>query len=79
MFHCHKKTRNKDVYKFIRCKSMKKIHINGIVASGKISCAKNLSKKLDFTYSELDVIVWNKTKDGRYKCTNKRWGYKGTR
>lgn len=48
---------------------MSKIYIIGIVASGKTTLAKNLSKELNITYYELDCIVHHKTETERYKRT----------
>jgi adenylate kinase family enzyme len=48
---------------------MSKIYIIGIVASGKTTLAKNLSKELNITYYELDCIVHYKTETKRYKRT----------
>lgn len=48
---------------------MKKIYIIGIVASGKTTLAKKLSKQLDVPFYELDCIVWHKTDTERYKRT----------
>lgn len=46
---------------------MKKIFIVGIVASGKTTLAKQLSKSLNIPWYELDCIVHNDTKEGRKK------------
>lgn len=46
---------------------MKKIFIIGIVASGKTTLAKQLSKSLNIPWYELDCIVHNDTKEGRKK------------
>lgn len=46
---------------------MKKILIIGIVASGKTTLAKRLSKKFSLPWYELDSIVHHKTPTGRYK------------
>ncbi|WP_416149823.1 hypothetical protein ACM26V_02145 [Salipaludibacillus sp. HK11] len=48
---------------------MKKIYIVGIVASGKSTLAKQISKKINIPWYELDSIVHKKTKDARYKLT----------
>lgn len=48
---------------------MSKIYIIGIVASGKTTLAKNLSKEFNITYYELDCIVHHKTETKRYKRT----------
>ncbi|GIP17500.1 DNA topology modulation protein [Paenibacillus montaniterrae] len=46
---------------------MKKIFIVGIVASGKTTLAKQLSKSLNIPWYELNCIVHNDTKEGRKK------------
>jgi adenylate kinase family enzyme len=48
---------------------MSKIYIIGIVASGKTTLSKQLSKKLNIPFYELDIIVWHKTEGERYKRT----------
>ncbi|SET63923.1 Adenylate kinase [Oceanobacillus limi] len=48
---------------------MKKIYIIGIVASGKTTLAKELSKKLNIPWYELDQVVYKQTDEGRYKRT----------
>ena len=48
---------------------MSKIYITGIVASGKTTLAKKLSKKLNIPHYELDCIVHHKTETERYKRT----------
>ncbi|NOU86218.1 AAA family ATPase [Paenibacillus sp. LMG 31460] len=48
---------------------MKKILITGIVASGKTTLAKRLSKKINVPWYELDSIVHHQTSTGRYKRT----------
>lgn len=48
---------------------MKKILIIGIVASGKTTLAKRLSKKLNIPWYELDCIVHHQTATERYKRT----------
>jgi len=48
---------------------MKKILIIGIVASGKTTLAKRLSKKINVPWYELDTIVHHQTPTGRYKRT----------
>ncbi|MCR8644487.1 hypothetical protein NV379_17670 [Paenibacillus sp. N1-5-1-14] len=48
---------------------MRKIFIVGIVASGKTTLAKQLSKDLNITWYELDSVVYHKTEAGRYKRT----------
>ncbi|WP_440118986.1 shikimate kinase [Paenibacillus sp. QZ-Y1] len=48
---------------------MKKIFIIGIVASGKTTLAKQLSKHLQVPWYELDSIVHNQTENGRIKRT----------
>ncbi|WP_235550693.1 AAA family ATPase [Paenibacillus sp. Soil787] len=48
---------------------MKKILIIGIVASGKTTLAKRLSKKINVPWYELDSIVHHQTLTGRYKRT----------
>ena len=48
---------------------MSKVYIVGIVASGKTTLAKKLSKRLNIPYYELDCIVHHKTDTGRYKRT----------
>lgn len=50
-------------------KIMSKIYIIGMVASGKTTLAKNLSKQLNIPHYELDCIVHHKTDSGRYKRT----------
>lgn len=46
-----------------------KIFIIGIVASGKTTLAKRLSKNIDVPWYELDSIVHHQTAEGRYKRT----------
>lgn len=46
---------------------MRKIFIIGIVAGGKTTFAKRLSKKLNIPWYELDRIVHEETNDGRKK------------
>ncbi|MFU1794628.1 hypothetical protein ACM1RC_12255 [Paenibacillus azoreducens] len=48
---------------------MKKIYITGIVASGKTTLARQLSKKMNIPWYELDSIVHHQTAEGRYKRT----------
>lgn len=48
---------------------MKKTPIIGIVASGKTTLAKRLSKKINIPWYELDNIVYLQTPSGRYKRT----------
>lgn len=48
---------------------VKKILIIGIVASGKTTLAKRLSKKINTPWYELDTIVHQQTPKGRYKRT----------
>ncbi len=48
---------------------MSKIYITGIVASGKTTLARKISKQLNLTFYELDCIVYVKTENGRYKRT----------
>ena len=48
---------------------MIKIFITGIVASGKTTLARKISKQLDIPFYELDCIVHVKTENGRYKRT----------
>lgn len=48
---------------------MRKIFILGIVASGKTTLAKKLSKKMNIPWYELDSIVHHQTAEGRYKRT----------
>lgn len=48
---------------------MSKIYIVGIVASGKTTLAKRLSRKMGVPHYELDCIVHVKTDIGRYKRT----------
>jgi len=48
---------------------MRKIFIIGIVASGKTTLAKQLSKNMDMPWNELDCIVHHQTAEGRYKRT----------
>lgn len=49
---------------------MSKIYIVGIVASGKTTLAKRLSKEMQIPYYELDCIVHVKTDKERYKRTS---------
>lgn len=48
---------------------MKKIFIVGIVASGKTTLARRLSKEIGAPWYELDTIVYPVTPEGRYKRT----------
>ncbi len=48
---------------------MKKVLIIGVVASGKTTLAKKISKKLNIPWYELDCIVYQKTETGKYKRT----------
>lgn len=48
---------------------MNKIHIIGIVASGKTTFANKLSKKLNIPWHELDCIVHYNSEAERYKRT----------
>jgi len=48
---------------------MKKVLIIGIVASGKTTLAKRLSKELNIPWYELDSIVYHQTETERYKRT----------
>lgn len=48
---------------------MHKIYIIGIVASGKTTLAKSLSKKFGVPWYELDCIVHHETETERYKRT----------
>jgi adenylate kinase family enzyme len=48
---------------------MSKIYIVGIVASGKTTLAKKLSKQSNIPYYELDCVIHHKTALGRYKRT----------
>lgn len=48
---------------------MKKVLITGIVASGKTTLAKRLSKEISVPWYELDSIVHHQTESGRYKRT----------
>lgn len=48
---------------------MSKIYIVGIVASGKTTLAKKLSKEMKIPHYELDCIVHVKTENGGYKRT----------
>jgi len=48
-----------------------KIFIVGIVASGKTTFARKLSKELNIPYYEGDCIVWKNTNEGRLKRTPK--------
>ncbi|MEG1257312.1 hypothetical protein [Clostridium sp.] len=50
---------------------MSKIYIIGIVASGKTTLAKKLSRELSIPYYELDCIIHHKTNTERYKRTPK--------
>lgn len=47
----------------------KRIHIIGSVGSGKTTLAKELSKKLDIPYYELDNVVWIRHKSGDIRRT----------
>jgi adenylate kinase family enzyme len=49
---------------------MQKVLIIGIVASGKTTLAKRLSKKINVPWYELDFIVHHQTSTGRYKRTD---------
>ena len=40
----------------------KKIHIIGSVGSGKTTLARQMSKKLNIPYYELDNVVWKRQK-----------------
>jgi len=44
---------------------MRKIYIVGMVASGKTTFAKNLSKEMGIPFYELDCIVRVKTSEGQ--------------
>ncbi|MFC7679946.1 hypothetical protein [Paenibacillus sp. GCM10028914] len=48
---------------------MKKIFIIGIVASGKTTLARRLSKQIGIPWYELDAIVHHQTNNGRIKRT----------
>jgi len=48
---------------------LSKIYIVGIVASGKTTLAKKLSRELSVPWYELDCIVYEKLETGRYKRT----------
>jgi len=48
---------------------MQKILITGIVASGKTTLAKRLSRQLNIPWYELDTIVYDRTEAGRNKRT----------
>ncbi|PWW02471.1 adenylate kinase family enzyme [Paenibacillus cellulosilyticus] len=48
---------------------MRKIYIIGIVASGKTTLAKRLSKQLNIPWHELDCVVYHQSDEGRYKRT----------
>lgn len=48
---------------------MRKIFIVGIVASGKTTLSKQLSKKNNIPWYELDCIVYHQTADGKNKRT----------
>jgi adenylate kinase family enzyme len=48
---------------------LKKVLITGIVASGKTTLAKRLSKTINIPWYELDSIVHQQTATGRYKRT----------
>ncbi len=47
----------------------KRIHIIGSVGSGKTTLAKELSKKLEIPYFELDNVVWIRDKSGDIRRT----------
>lgn len=49
---------------------MRKIFIIGIVASGKTTLAKQLSKQLNIPWYELDSVVHHRTANGRNKRTS---------
>jgi adenylate kinase family enzyme len=48
---------------------LSKIYIIGIVASGKTTLSRQLSRRLNIPCYELDSIVHHKTEQGRYKRT----------
>jgi len=48
---------------------MKKVFIIGIVASGKTTLARRLSKEMNIPWYELDSIVYHQTETDRYKRT----------
>lgn len=48
---------------------MSKIYIIGIVASGKTTLSKKISKKLNIPCYELDSIIWHVTVQGSCKRT----------
>ena len=48
---------------------MRKIYIVGMVASGKTTFARTLSKEMGIPFYELDCIVCVKTSEGQYKRT----------
>lgn len=48
---------------------LSKIYIIGIVAAGKSTLARQISKKINIPCYELDSIVWHETVKGRYKRT----------
>ncbi|GMK39806.1 DNA topology modulation protein [Paenibacillus sp. CCS19] len=50
---------------------MRKIYIVGIVASGKTTMARQLSRQLNVPWHELDNIVYHQTDEGRIKRTPK--------
>lgn len=45
---------------------MRKVFILGIVASGKTTLEKKLSKKMNIPWYELDSIVHHQTAEGRF-------------
>ncbi|MDN4492537.1 AAA family ATPase [Ureibacillus aquaedulcis] len=47
----------------------KRIHIIGSVGSGKTTLAKEISKRLDIPYYELDNVVWIRDKSGDRRRT----------
>ncbi|WP_238881491.1 hypothetical protein [Clostridium sp. YIM B02551] len=48
---------------------MSKIYVIGIVASGKTTLSKKLSRELKIPHYEVDCIVWHETDTERYKRT----------
>jgi adenylate kinase family enzyme len=53
----------------VGCNHLKKVLIIGIVASGKTTLAKRLSRTIKIPWYEFDDIVHHQTKTGRYKRT----------
>lgn len=57
------------IFVFSEVYKLNKIYIVGIVASGKTTLSRQMSKRLNIPYYELDSIVWHKTEQGRCKRT----------